>query len=120
MRTCLTLALLLIGASAMAQTNPTTAAIHNKTWHYDFSSYVVDVTFHSDTSLTWRDTKRTETDKSKTWYINDHTTLVGWREDSNIYVSLYSDFATGQTYCHVFQANGVVRSLQGKFVLKKE
>lgn len=120
MKTYLILALLLIGASAMAQTNPTTVAIHTKTWHYDFSSYVVDVTFHSDTSLTWRDIKRTETDKAKTWYINEHTTLVGWREDSNTDVSLYSDFATGQTYCHVFQANGVVRPLQGRFVLKNE
>ncbi len=112
--------LLLMAAPAMAQISGSGTATQHKVWHYSLSGYEVDIRFESDTSITWRDTKRGETDKAKTWHINDHTKLVGWYESDKTFVSLYSDFATGEAYCHVFRPNGAVLPKKGRLALQKE
>ncbi|GAB2600343.1 MoaF-related domain-containing protein [Spirosoma areae] len=115
----LLLVLLLIAVSALAQTPTTTTDFQNKVWHYSLSGYEVDITFSSDTTIHWQDKTRGETDKSKTIRINDHTLLVGWYESDKTFVSLYSDFTTGEAYCHVFRPTGAVLPMRGRLVLKK-
>lgn len=119
MKLLLTLMPLLIAVSAVAQTPTTTTDFQNKVWHYSLSGYEVDITFLSDTTIHWQDKTRGEADKSKTLRINDHTIMVGWHESDKTFVSLYSDFTTGEAYCHVFLPTGAVLPSHGRLVLKK-
>lgn len=119
MKILLSLAVLLVAASAHAQMATPALAIYNTAWHYSLSGYEVDITFTSDSTLRWQDKNRSETDKSKTIRINDHTLLVGWQETDKTFVSLYSNFASGEAYCHVFRPDGKVMPMKGTLVSKK-
>ena len=118
MKLLLSLTMLIVVSSAVAQT-PATARFNNKTWHYSLSGYEVDITFTSDSTLHWQDKNRGETDKSKTTHISDHTALIGWYESDKTFVSLYSDFATGEAWCHVFRPDGRIIPMKGTLVPKK-
>jgi len=106
-------------ARARAQNAPATPAIHGTVWHYSLSGYEVDMTFQSDSVLHWQDKNRGETNQSKTLRISDHARLTGWYESDKTFVSLYSDFATGQAYCHVFRPDGKIIPMKGTVVPKK-
>ena len=112
-------ATLLTTATAIAQTPANSSAVQNKVWHYSLSGYEVDMTYLSDTTLRWQDKTRGETDPCKTHPLSDHTLLVGWYESDKTFVSLYSDFATGEAYCHVFRPDGKIIPMKGTLVPKK-
>lgn len=97
----------------------TTASIMNRTLTYDFGKYVVDVTISSDTTVHWKDSKTDAYEKSKTIHINDHTALIGWYESTKTFVSLYSDFATGETYAQICQLDGKIVPFTGTLAVKK-
>ena len=117
MKVLLLLTMLLVASSAVAQTLAT--ARFNNAWHYSLSGYEVDMTFLSDSTLHWQDKNREETNKSKTLLINDHAVLTGWQEADKTFVSLYSDFATGEARCHVFRPDGRIIPMKGTLVPKK-
>jgi hypothetical protein len=110
---------LFIAVSAIAQTPTATTDFQNKVWHYSLSGYEVDITYSSDTTVHWQDKTRGEIDKSKTLRINDHTVIIGWYESDKTFVSLYSDFITGEAFGHVLLPTGTVQAIRGRLVVKK-
>jgi hypothetical protein len=93
-----------------------TAQIYNLELQYDFADYVIiDLTFRSDTVLYWkeRSSGADATEDIHTIHMDDHTTLTGWVEHDKTIVSLYSDFAKGETYGFQHFSDGRIRKLIG-------
>jgi len=114
--------LLLTSVSASSQVSSSTKDIIGKELTYNFSGFIIDLTFKSDTTLYWkvRRTGRDANEKTTTFHINDHTILTGWLESDKTYVSLYSDFLKGETYGYQFRADGRINPLEGTIELKEK
>lgn len=105
------------------QLNMSTNEIYDIELEYEFKNYVtIDLTFSSDTVLYWIErTSGTDAQENiNTIHLNEHITLTGWIEHDKTIVSLYSDFATGETYGYQYFNNGKTRKLIGTIIEKSK
>ncbi len=108
--------LTVISVNSFGQNKMTTKQAYNNELAYQFKDYVtINLIFSSDSTLYWKEQKSgtDANEKITTIHLNDHTTLTGWVEKDKTIVSLFSDFATGDTYGFQYFSSGKIRKLIG-------
>ncbi len=106
-----------ITLSAFSQPGMKTKDIFNKELTYNFGSLIIDITFSSDSTLSWKEgtTDQITHEKCSSFMIDDHTMMTRWYGTENFWVILTSDFTTGKTSI----TRGTEKMLNGIISLKK-
>jgi hypothetical protein len=112
---------MLVSAISFSQLGMSTNETYGKELEYDFTDYVtIDLAYGSDSTLYWKERKPggDANEKRSTIHLNEHTTLTAWLEKNKTVVSLYSEFATGDTYGFQSFSDERIRNLIGTIQVK--